>query len=794
MTQTEPRKWIGKPVPRREDKALAAGAGKYVADINLPGMLHMVVLRSPHAHARLVSIDIGAAQSHPAVHAVITAKDIQDTVLPFPVIWQPAGQKPFAMAPLASKKVRYVGEPIAVLVADSPHVAEDARELIEVEYDPLPAVIEPEQALAPGAPVINEEWGDNVAARYSWKTGDTDATFADAAIVVRGGFRLNRYAAMTLETRGLVATWDAPTGILTLWSGSQAASLLRTELAVCLGLPDNAIRIFSPNIGGGFGAKWDRYPEDLLVCAATRMLERPVKWIEDRREHFQGMSHAREQIHDWEMALDDDGHILGLRGTIMPNSGAGLTSSGIGTPWLTGCTMPNQYKFENYSADVLCVATNKVPYGAYRGFGVPESNFAIERLMDKAARRLGIDPAELRRRNLVQPGEMPYTNPSGQAIYDSGDYPEAMRRALERVGYDEIRAEQPALRERGIYRGVGISCFVHITGFGPSAVLGIAGYNTSGYEGARVHIDPGGKVTVFTGMIPIGQGIETTISQVTAETFGIDLEDVRIVWGDTSQTPYSGFGSGGSRSNVLMNAVMNAGDELKAKMIRIAAHLLEANPDDMEFVNGRVGVRGAPASGLSMSEVARSAYLAHNLPDGEAPMLETLHVFDPPVFEWGYGCHVGVIDVDVETGTLTWVRYVIVDDCGEVINPLIVDGQVQGGTAQGIGGALLENFAYDESGQLLTSSFMDYLMPSFHDVPDFELEHLVLPAPMIRGGFKGIGEAGCMPPAAVVANAVVDALAPFDVEVDNLPVTPNAVWRLLESAGAYSARAPAIRS
>ncbi len=789
MSEREAVKWIGKPVPRREDRPLMIGAGRYMADINLPGMLHMAILRSPHAHARVVSIDTEAARNHSAVHAVFTAKDLPETLRPLPVIWNPPGQKAGAILALASKKVRYVGEAVAIVVADSQHAAEDARELIEIEYEQLPALVDPVEAMEPDAPVINEEWGDNIAARYPYKSGDTDAAFDDAPVVVTGRFHINRHSAVPMETRGNIASWDPLTGTLTLWSGSQAASLLRTELAASLDLPDNAIRIFSPNIGGAFGVKWDRYAEDLLICVVAQKLERPIKWIEDRREHFQATSHAREQFHEWELAATEEGKILGLRGTIMPDAGASLTSAGIGTPWVTGATVPNQYKFENYTAELVCVATNKVPSGSYRGFGGPEGNFAIERLMDKLARRLELDPAEVRRRNQVQPADMPYTSPSGMAIYDSGNYPEALRLALDRVGYDEIRREQSALREQSIYRGVGIGCYVHGTGFAPSALLGMINYDTSGYEGARVQIDPGGNVTVYTGMIPIGQGTETTLAQVAADAFGIGMDEVRVVWGDTSQTPYTGFGSGGSRSHLAVVALMNAADVLKEKMVRIAAHHLEANPDDVEFVNGSIGVSGAPSSRLTMRDVARIAHLAHNLPPGEEPMLQTLEVFDPPGLVYGYGCHIGVIDVELETATIKWVRYVVVDDCGEVINPLIVKGQVHGAIAQGIGGALLEEFTYDETGQLLTGSFMDYLMPSFHDVPEFELDHIVTPAPGIRGGFKGVGEAGCMATSAVVANAIVDALSPFGIEVDSLPASPNSLWRLLRRAGAYGAPA-----
>jgi carbon-monoxide dehydrogenase large subunit len=792
MTEVETVKWIGKSVVRqREDGPLTAGAGRFMADINLPGMLHMAILRSVHAHARLLSINTEAAESHPAVHAVFTGKDMPEALRPLPVIWNLPGQKESGIPALASEKVRYVGEPVAVVVADSPSAAEDARELIEVEYEQLPAIVTPQQGAEPGATVINEDWGDNIAARYDFKTGDTDAAFANAPVVVKGRFHINRHTAVPMETRGNVASWDSLSGTLTLWSGSQAPSLLRTELADSLGLADNAIRILSPNVGGAFGVKWDRYPEDILICVVAQKVGCPVKWIEDRREHFQATSHAREQFHEWELAATEDGKILGVRGTIMPDVGASLPSAGIGTHWVTGCTVPNQYKYENYSAELVCVATNKVPSGSYRGFGGPEGNFASERLMDKLARRLELDPAEVRRRNQIQSADMPYASPSGTAFYDSGDPPEALRMALERVGYDELRREQAELREQGIYRGIGIGCYVHCTGFAPSPLLGSINYNTSGYEGVRVQIDPGGKVTLYTGMVPIGQGTETTLAQVAADAFGIDMAEVRVVWGDTSQTPYTGFGSGGSRSHLAVVALLNATDVLKAKMIRIAAHHLEANTDDVEFVNGAAGVRGAPSTRLTLRELGRIAHLAHNLPPHEEPTLHAFQVFDPPGLEWGYGCHIGVIDVDIETATTKWVRYVIVDDCGEVINPLIVKGQVHGAIAQGIGGALLEELTYDESGQLLTGSFMDYLMPSFHDVPKYELDHIITPAPNIRGGFKGVGEAGCMATASVVANAVTDALSPFGIEVDALPVTPNSLWRLLRDAGAYPSPADA---
>ena len=710
-------KWIGKPVPRIEDRVLTRGAGRFVADVKMPGMLHLKVLRSEHAHAGITSIDATAALALPGVHGVFTAEDLPERLNPLPVIWNLPGQLPGGMAALARHKVRYVGEPVAVVVADSDAIAEDALDLIDVRYERRKAVVDVEEAMKHDAPLVNEEWGTNIAIRFPFQTGDTDEAFAAADVVVSAKVSMQRHMCMPLETRGLVASWDDLTETLTLWSQSQAASLLSGELAKCLGLGANQVRVMSPHIGGAFGGKWDRYAEDLLVSAVAMKLQRPVKWIEDRREHFQSFTHARDQHHSWELALASDGHILGLRGTIIGDMGAQLPSAGIGCQWVSGNTMPNQYKFANYSAEVIAVCTNKVGTGSYRGFGGPEANFAIERLMDKGARALGIDPAEIRRINQVTPEDMPYASPSGSAVMDTGDYPEALRRALEIVGYDQIRAEQPELRKKGIFRGVGIAPYVHCTGFGPSALLGTVGYSTSGYEGSRIVVDRTGRITVYNGMVPIGQGAETALSQVVADAFGVDLDLVRVVSGDTSQTPYTGFGSGGSRAGLMAAAALGAAEETKQKMARIAAHQMEVDVADVEFVDGEVRVKGAPDTSMSLADIAWEAHMAHNLPAGEQPLLLGNHVFDPPGFGWAYGVHVGVVDVDIETGDVAWVDYVAVDDCGPMINPLIVRGQLHGGIAQGIGGAMLEEVTYDESGQLITASFMDYLVPSIHDVP-----------------------------------------------------------------------------
>ena len=783
--------WIGKSAARREDAVLIRGRGRFIADITPPDTVHMAVLRSPFAHASIKSIDASEAAALEGVHLVITAADLEG-IGDFPTIWRLPGQKESTTPALAGDKVRYVGEPVAAIVADSRYVAEDALPLVDVDYEVLDHVVDVEAAIELDAPVINANWEDNIAIDYTFpgmnamgEMGDVEGAFAEADHVVSGKFHIGRYSGVPLETRGHVAVWDDVTHSLTLHSESQVAHLLRTELAGALGIPETAVRILTPNIGGAFGNKWDRYPEDILVSVASMRLGRPVKWIEDRRESLQATVHGREQVQEWELAVKSDGTFLGLRVRVLSDQGAHLHSTGIGPAWVTGAASPNQYKIPNYTCQVLGVGTNKTPNSTFRGFGGPEAIFGIERMVDKAARLLGQDPAELRAKNYIQPEDFPYFSPSG-AVYDSGNYPEALRVALEAAGYDDLRAEQQQLREQGVYRGIGIASYIHVSGFGPSAILGLLDYYTGGYEGSTVKIDPHGKVTVYTGMIPMGQGTETTLAQVAADQLEIDLDDVRVVWGDTDQTPYTGFGSAGSRSNVAAVAVIKAIEEIRAKVVRIGAGLLEADPEDVEYSEGRVSVKGAEEmKSLSLAEIAQQAYWAHHIPEGDQPSLEATYVYDPANFTTAFGTHIAVLDVDIDTGKIDWVKYVVVDDCGTIINPLLVEGQIHGALGQGLGGALLEEFVYDdETGQLLSSSLMDYLLPTFTDLPEFETHHLVTPSPHTEGGFKGMGEAGCFPAAPVVANAISDALAEFGVEVDRTPVTPNRLWRLIQEARA----------
>ena len=790
MTTTQETQWIGVSAPRREDASLIRGRGRFIADIEPAGTLHMAILRSPFAHARIGEIDVSDARALDGVHLVLTPADLEG-IGDFPTIWRLPGQKESTTPALAPGKARYVGEPILAVVADTRCLAEDALDLIDVDYEILDHVVDVEKALEEGAPVINEAMGNNAIIEYTFpginalgEAGDIEAAFEAADEVVSGRFRIGRYSGIPLETRGLVVEWDALRQTLTVHSESQVASLFRTELAAALGLPETAVRVLTPNIGGAFGNKWDRYPEDILVSVAAMRLERPVKWIEDRREALRATVHGREQAQEWQIAASSDGKILGFKGRVLSDQGAHLHSVGIGPAWVTGAAALNQYKIANYHCDLVGVATNKTPNSTFRGFGGPEAMFGIERMMDKTARQLGLDPAELRRRNMIGADEFPYFSPGG-GVYDSGNYPAALEKALDAVGYDRLREEQQSLREQGIYRGVGIASYIHVSGFGPSAILGILDYYTGGYEGSTIKIDPHGRATLYTGMIPMGQGTETTLAQVAADHLGIDIDNVRVVWGDTDQTPYTGFGSAGSRSNVAAVALIKAIEKVKAKAVRIGAGLLEADPEDVAYADGKISVKGAEEmKSLTLAEVAQQAYWGHHIPEGDQPTLEATYVYDPANFTTAYGTHVAVVDVDIDTGKIDWVKYVVVDDCGTIINPLLVEGQIHGALAQGLGGALLEEFVYDdETGQLLSSSLMDYLLPSFTDLPDFDIHHLVTPSPHTEGGFKGMGEAGCFPAAPAVANAVTDALSHLGVEVDRTPVTPSRLWALIDQAG-----------
>lgn len=675
--------------------------------------------------------------------------------------------------PLAREVVRYMGEPVAVVVARNRALAEDALERIAVAYEPLPAITDVAQAMQPGAVPLHPAAPRNLATHIVEQVGDVEAAVAQADLVVRERFTTNRHAGVPLETRGLVAHYDPGTELLTVWGVTKVPHFNRRVLADLLEMPEHRIRFVEPDVGGGFGVRGEFYPEDFLVPCLARLLQAPVQWIEDRREHLQATNHSRQQTHEALLALRRDGTILALQDRVYVDIGAYVRTHGFIVPALTAAMLPGPYRIPNYRCDAYAVLTNKTPIGTYRSPGRYEANFVRERLLDLAAARLGMDPAALRFKNLLTPKELPYdvgtTTLETPTVYDSGDYPEALRQALARIDYAGFRAQQASWRRQGIYRGIGIGCYVEKTGLGP-------------FEGARVQVDASGKVVVWTGATHLGQGLETMLAQVCAEVLPVDLDEVTVYHGDTSHVPY-GVGSFASRSTVMAgSATYLAAQKVREKILTLVAHHLEAAVDDLELVAGRVQVRGAPARSLTLRQVAQLAMPQHTLPRGLEPGLEATAYFHADHMTYANGVAVVTVEVDPETCTARLLRCVVACDLGRAVNPLTVEGQVAGGAAQGIGGALYEELVYDAQGQLLTASFMDYLLPSAMEVPHVETVILETPTPLNPLGVKGVGEGGIAGMGGAVANAIADALAPFGVQVRSLPLHPDALFRLLQEA------------
>ncbi len=788
---------FGAPIKRREDPRLLAGQGCYIDDLALPGMLHAAVLRSPYAHARIRRLDVSAARALPGVFAALTAADLGSVGRRSPLLIPDAClTHPLTQYPLAVDTVNYVGEAVAFVVAVDRATAEDALERIAVDYEPLPPVVDLAAAVAPGAPLVHAELGTNVAAHYTASVGDVERAFAAAAHVFREHLVIERSAGMPLETRGVVADWSAQEGLLRVWDSTQAPIAIRNGLAYLFDLPEHAVHVVAPDVGGGFGGKiMQFYPEEVLVPLAARRLGRPVKWIEDRREHFTATVHERLQIHDAEIAVDADGRILAVRDRFLHDHGA-YTPYGIIVPLITACQLPGPYKVPNYAVEFRSVYTNTVPVTPYRGAGRPHACFVMERLIERVARELGLDRAEVRRRSFIPPGEFPYdvglTYQDGAPTrYDSGDYAGGLERALALVGYECFREEeQPRLRAAGRYVGLGLACYVEGSGIGP-------------YEGAHVRVEPSGKVFVTTGIATQGQSHATTLAQIAADQLGVPLEDVLVVTGDSRYFHY-GSGTYASRTAVVAgSAVGLAAQAVREQALALAARQLEAAPADLVVEGGRVAVRGAPERGLDYGQLAglanpmRYAFGADAvpaprrpagwsgpaLPPGEQPGLEATRYYSPPHATWASGVHLCVVEVDVETGAVRVLRYVVVHDCGRLINPLVVNGQIHGGVAQGIGGALLERLAYDADGQLLNTSFLDFLLPTAQDVPSVEVAHQETPSPLTPLGMKGLGEAGAIPGPALLASAIDDALRPLGVHVTRLPLGPADLLALIEAAG-----------
>lgn len=776
-------KLVGARVKRVEDARFLRGLAQYVDDVRLPGALHVAFVRSPHAHARIRGVDASAALELPGVRRIFTGQEIVSALkpmgLPFrPEVFPPSVFKQCRWPCLAFDKVRYVGEPLAAVLADSRYVAEDGADLVDVDYEPLPAVTDPEAALAPGAPLVHEEFGNNLVMNVSGNSGDVERAFRNAAFVLQERFRTNRHAAMPLEGRATLADIDAD-GNITLWTSTQTPHLVRSRVADIMGYPEQKLRVIGPDVGGGFGLKCHVFPEEVLACFFAREMRAPVKWIEDRREHLLGSFHAKDDIVDCEMGFAQDGTILGMRARIIGDLGAYSAD-----PWPSpfealqlAAAFPGPYKIRDYAYEVNAVCTTKTTLSVYRGVGLPAAVMIQEQMMDLAARRLEMDPAVLRERNLIRPEEFPYVSATGLE-YDSSSSTEALSKALDMIGYRDFRARQTAARQKGQYLGLGICSYIEMTTFGTRywAPLGI---EHCAYESANIRMDPSGGVVVSVGTFSHGQGHHTTYAQLIADELGVKVEDVAFVQGDTQATPY-GWGTWGSRSAVAGGgAVITAARKVREKMLRIAAHLLEVSPADLEIVPGKVQVRGVPAKSVAVKEIARAAvFSAWKLPPGEDPGLEGTHYYDPPPVTFANATHLAEVRVDIETGRVEIVRYVVVEDCGKMINPMIVEAQVVGGVAQGIGNALYEHLQYDDDGQLLTTSFMDYLVPTACDVPHLEVGHIETLTPLSVEGIKGMGEGGAIGGLSAVVNAVADALAPFDAKVTELPLTPERVWRL----------------
>ena len=795
-------RWVGARINRKEDPKLLTGSGQFVADIDLPGMLHCAILRSSEPHAIITSINADEALALPGVHAVILPDDLTHRLGAIPVIWREDIQKNHTNPVLPTDgRVRFVGEPIGIVAADSRYIAEDALDLIEVEYETLAPVVDVDTALAEGATLLHPDWGDNIACEYhSDSTGadagapgvadvplhecaDVDRVFAAADRVFERRFKIGRHTAFPMETRGCIAHLDAITGQLVLWTSTQTPHFCRTVLAGVLRHPEKDIRVIAPDVGGGFGQKEHLYPEEALVAVIALDLKRPAKWIEDRRENFVSGSHARQQQVDVAMALSNEGKILGTKVRIVADVGGYMSNIGIGPALSTNSMLPQAYTYKAHRGDVYAVVTNKTPAGAYRGFGMNKSVLLIERMVDIVANEMGIDPAEMRMRNLAAPPDMPWTSPTGHT-YDAGDYPGSLQRALDAVDYELLREEQERGRASGRYLGIGVAHFVEINGLGPSKVMHMSGFEVGGYESGVVEVQPDGSVVLATGVVAQGQAHQTTLAQIVADQLGVHPDRVTVVQGDTTQTPYSPSGTIASRSAPNAGAAaMLAAKKVRAKILRVASHLLEVGVEDLELEDERIYAKGAPSVGMSLADVAAHIWGGRDLGDDSMEFgVQEKVVYDPPGTSYTFGSQVCVIELDPETCTFKWRRYVATHDCGTMINPTVVDGQMHGGIAQGIAGITLEDLVYDENGQPITTTFMDYLLPTASDLPDIELSHTETPSPYNPLGIKGMGEGGTMSGMPVIANALADALLPFGVEVTEFPLTPNRIYEKIHKS------------
>jgi aerobic carbon-monoxide dehydrogenase large subunit len=774
---------IGAKIHRREDPRLITGRGRYVDDMKLNGMLHVGFVRSPHGHARIKSIEVTDAAKAPGVVAVYTARDFEGLLqgaMPVTVSFVPDKKQPIGWAYIAKDEVRYHGEIVAVVVANEKSQAADAAALVSVDYEPLPAVVDLDKALEPKSPTAHAGIPDNVAWDMTVGAGDVDAAFADADVVVKQRILQQRLFPIAMEGRAVLVEYIPFENRLTMWTSSQVPHWVRLCLTLAMGIPESNIHIVAPDVGGGFGSKIHIYPEEYLAAAASKLSGRPIKWVESRSENLQATHHGRAQIFDIELAAKKDGTLLGYKVRQYVDTGA-YVSVFSSFQCSAYAIAEGAYDLKNVKFQTVGILTNTTPTDAYRGAGRPEATHAIERGIDLVAREIGMDPVEIRRKNF---SKFPHSNYLGFA-YDTGDYDKALTKALATVGYDALRQRQKELRAKGRYLGIGLSTWIEVCGFGPSAVTA-ANEPLALVESSSVRLHPTGSATVYVGTSPQGQGHATTFAQIAADTLGLPYDSIDVRTGDTGDTPF-GYGTYGSRSlHVGGSAVLMSCRKVVEKARKLAAHMLEASEEDVAFDQGRFHVKGSPDKAKSMGEVAFAAY-RDNLPQGMEHGLEAVTYYDPPDLSWPFGTHICVVEVDPETGAVDLQRYVAIDDCGNVINPMIVEGQVQGGVAQGIAQALFEEVIHDpETGQLRTGTLLDYSIPGTGEIPLIEVDRTITPSSTNPLGAKGIGEAGTIASSPTVINAICDALSPLGIKHVDMPATPDRLWKQIQQAHAHS--------
>jgi carbon-monoxide dehydrogenase large subunit len=776
---------IGAKIHRREDPRLVSGEGRYTDDFARPGMVYLSVVRSPHAHALIKSIDLTAAAKAPGVVAIYTHKDfakvVTGTMPAAPAFVAEKKQIP-PRFPIAEKEVAYQGEPVAVVLTETKYQALDAANLIEVDYEPLPAVMDPERALEARSPKAHSDAPDNVGWDLTYIPED-DSFMKQADVVVKQRILQQRLAPTPMETRGVLAEYSKPDQTMTIWMSSQNPHFIRLFLAGALGIPETRIRVISPDVGGGFGSKISPYSEDYLVPAAAKLSGRPVKWIETRTESIQTTTHGRGQYFDVEAGAKKDGTLVALKVTQYLDIGAYVGT--FGAFQACACLLSTgAYNWKHVSARTVGILTNRVPTDPYRGAGRPEAAHLCERMIDLLAGALHMDPAEIRRKNFIT--EFPHTSHFG-LVYDSGAYENAMDKAMEMAGYEKLRREQEEGRKKGRYLGIGISSWIEICGFGPSAATAPATGGLALVESAQVRVFPTGSVTVYVGTHSHGQGHDTTFPQIVADTLGVPYDMIELRHGDTAEGPAFGYGTYGSRSLAVGGmAVLKASKKVVDKARKLAAHLFEAAEEDVVFDQGHFYVKGSPDKRKALGEIAFASFGA-GLPEGMEHGLEAVAYYDPSNFVWPFGTHIAVVEVDAETGAVDLQRYIAVDDCGNIINPMIVDGQIHGGIAQGIAQALYEEVVYDdETGQLKTGTLIDYLVPTMNEFPNFELGRTITPSPTNELGVKGIGEAGTIASSAAIINAICDALSPLGIKHVDMPASPDRLWKQIQQAHEHS--------